>query len=118
MSSENTFLVELGCEELPPKALKTLAQSFHDGLCAGLKDAELGFGATHIFATPRRLAVKIESLQRSSLTDILRNAGLRLKPLLMLRATRAKRRLAGHAVVVLIFKKPSALKLIKVSGCA
>lgn len=62
MSSENTFLVELGCEELPPKALKTLAQSFHDGLCTGLKEAELGFGATHIFATPRRLAVKIESL--------------------------------------------------------
>jgi glycyl-tRNA synthetase beta chain len=35
--SAKDFLVELGTEELPPKALKTLAESFRDGIVSGLK---------------------------------------------------------------------------------
>ena len=57
------FLVEIGTEELPPKALKRLSQAFADGIEAGLKEAELSFGEVDIFAAPRRLAVRINDLQ-------------------------------------------------------
>jgi glycyl-tRNA synthetase beta chain len=57
-----TFLVELGTEELPPKALKNLAQSFEQAIAAGLTAANIGFGKTHVFAAPRRLAVSVEEL--------------------------------------------------------
>ena len=35
------FLVEIGTEELPPKALNTLANAFADGIKDGLAEAEL-----------------------------------------------------------------------------
>ncbi|MCT7359221.1 glycine--tRNA ligase subunit beta [Thalassolituus pacificus] len=57
------FLVELGTEELPPKALKTLSAAFTSGIEQGLKDAGLNFGAVVSFAAPRRLAVRIEALE-------------------------------------------------------
>ena len=62
MSSESTFLVELGCEELPPFALEPLSRAFADSLVANLAAAEIAHGTVHTFATPRRLAVKIEQL--------------------------------------------------------
>ena len=37
------FLVELGTEELPPKALKTLIASFKETIEASLKAEELSF---------------------------------------------------------------------------
>ena len=43
MSNLDTLLVELGTEELPPKALKKLGISFSDGILQGLKDANLQF---------------------------------------------------------------------------
>src|SRR5690606_11130597 len=57
------FLVELGTEELPPKALKTLSDAFTAGIEQGLQDAGLNFGAVVSFAAPRRLAVRIEALE-------------------------------------------------------
>nr|MBP8111951.1 glycine--tRNA ligase subunit beta [Agitococcus sp.] len=56
------FLVELGCEELPPKSLKILAESFLAGIEAGLKQAGLAYEGARYFAAPRRLAVHIDSL--------------------------------------------------------
>ena len=58
------LLVELGCEELPPKTLALLAQSFYDGVCNGLLDAGMAFDAdsSEVFYTPRRLAFRIASL--------------------------------------------------------
>ncbi len=56
------FLVELGTEELPPKALKALAESFRDGIVSGLKAAGLAHGDVAYFAAPRRLAVQISGL--------------------------------------------------------
>jgi glycyl-tRNA synthetase beta chain len=56
------FLVELGCEELPPKSLKVLAESFLAGIEAGLKQAGLAYEGARYFAAPRRLAVHIDSL--------------------------------------------------------
>ena len=60
--STQDFLVELGTEELPPKALKSLAQAYTDGIVAGLKEAGLQHGTVHSYAAPRRLAVHIENL--------------------------------------------------------
>lgn len=56
------LLIEIGTEELPPKALLTLATAFEQGVCAGLEKAGLTNGAVHGFATPRRLAVLVERL--------------------------------------------------------
>ena len=62
MASVNTLLIELGCEELPPGAIDALADSLANGLADGLRDAEVAFGQVRAYATPRRLAVMIESL--------------------------------------------------------
>ena len=56
------FLVELGTEELPPKALKKLAEAFLAGVEGGLKDAGLGYAKARYYAAPRRLAVLVEAL--------------------------------------------------------
>lgn len=64
--STDTLLVELGTEELPPKALKTLGLAFRDGIVAGLQQRELEHGQVQWFATPRRLAVLIRDLQLQS----------------------------------------------------
>ena len=53
------FLVEIGTEELPPKALKSLAEAFLAGVVAGLDRAEVAHGEARPFATPRRLAVRV-----------------------------------------------------------
>lgn len=57
------FLVEIGTEELPPKALQKLSNAFMDGIKAGLDEAELNYGDAAVYASPRRLAVRIEALQ-------------------------------------------------------
>lgn len=61
MTTQN-FLVEIGTEELPPKALKTLATSFADNVDAELNQAGLTFDKVEWFAAPRRLAVKVLNL--------------------------------------------------------
>ena len=61
MTTQN-FLVEIGTEELPPKALNTLATSFADTVEAELNQAGLSFDKIEWFAAPRRLAVKVLNL--------------------------------------------------------
>ena len=56
------FLLELGTEELPPKALKTLITALRETIEASLKAEELSFTAIKSFAAPRRLAVLVENL--------------------------------------------------------
>jgi len=56
------FLVELGTEELPPKALKTLSDAFTQGIQKGLENAGIAFGRVEAFAAPRRLAVRVRAL--------------------------------------------------------
>lgn len=64
MMNHQDFLVELGCEELPPKALKGLAESFFAGIRQGLDAAGLKYNdkTSRFFATPRRLAVLVTEL--------------------------------------------------------
>ncbi|CAM5186492.1 glycine--tRNA ligase beta subunit [Alishewanella longhuensis] len=60
--SAQDFLVEIGTEELPPKALKTLATALADNLVAELAKQELSHGTVAWYAAPRRLAVRINQL--------------------------------------------------------
>lgn len=62
MAQTADFLVEIGTEELPPKALTGLERSFSEQIRAGLETAGLNFAALRSFATPRRLAVSIDAL--------------------------------------------------------
>ncbi len=62
MTSDD-LLVEIGCEELPPKALKKLSLAFEENIVAEIKHAGLGYKSTRVFATPRRLAVIIKDLE-------------------------------------------------------
>ena len=61
-SEKHDFLVEIGTEELPPKALRLLEKAFAGDLAAELSKASLQHGEVKSFATPRRLAVVIRRL--------------------------------------------------------
>lgn len=56
------FLVEVGTEELPPKALRSLMDAFAENLTTVIDDERLLHGDVHAYASPRRLAVVIEKL--------------------------------------------------------
>ena len=58
------LLVEIGTEELPPKALRGLMDAFAANLRDALDDARLAHGELHAYASPRRLAVVVASLAR------------------------------------------------------
>jgi glycyl-tRNA synthetase beta chain len=63
-----TLLIELLTEELPPKALAKLGAAFAAGIVSGLKSRdflEAGSVAT-AYATPRRLAVSISEVRATS----------------------------------------------------
>ncbi|ACR67275.1 glycine--tRNA ligase subunit beta [Edwardsiella ictaluri] len=60
--TQQTFLVEIGTEELPPKALRSLAQAFADNFRTELDNAGLAHGDIEWFAAPRRLALKVAAL--------------------------------------------------------
>ncbi|MBK8535762.1 MAG: glycine--tRNA ligase subunit beta [Candidatus Competibacteraceae bacterium] len=62
MADLRDLLIEIGTEELPPKALFNLSLSFEQGIRDGLEKAGLPTTAIRRFATPRRLAVLIEQL--------------------------------------------------------
>ncbi|WP_440866402.1 glycine--tRNA ligase subunit beta [Symbiopectobacterium purcellii] len=60
--TDKTFLVEIGTEELPPKALRSLAESFAANFTTELDNAGLTHGDVSWFAAPRRLALKVAQL--------------------------------------------------------
>jgi len=64
MSAADDFLVEIGTEELPPKALRSLMTALGQGLELAVDEARLEHGAVHAYASPRRLTVLIENLER------------------------------------------------------
>lgn len=61
--SNRDLLIEIGTEELPPKALKSLAAAFNREIGKGLQKHNLQFAETETFATPRRLALLVKDLQ-------------------------------------------------------
>ena len=64
MSKADDFLVEIGTEELPPKALRSLMEAFGAGLLAAIDEASLEHGSVQVYASPRRLAVLVDDLAR------------------------------------------------------
>lgn len=64
MSKADDFLVEIGTEELPPKALRSLMTAFGVSLEAALDDVRLAHGKVTAYASPRRLAVLVKKLAR------------------------------------------------------
>ncbi len=63
--SAQDLLIELGTEELPPKALKKLSDAFSNGIVDGLKKAGFDINEVASFAAPRRLAVLIKNVAAS-----------------------------------------------------
>ncbi|TAL84960.1 MAG: glycine--tRNA ligase subunit beta [Rhodanobacter sp.] len=67
MTEHKALLIELGTEELPPKALDDLAAAFLRGICDGL--AKRGVAAeldlARAYASPRRLAVHVPGVPKA-----------------------------------------------------
>ncbi|ABM05400.1 glycyl-tRNA synthetase beta chain [Psychromonas ingrahamii 37] len=74
MAQEN-LLIELGTEELPPKSLRQLAESFASNVEAELNKAELSFDSVRWLASPRRLALVIANLSDSQADKIVEKRG-------------------------------------------
>ena len=74
MRTENC-LVELGTEELPPKALKSLGEAFATQFEAALTQADLSFGSVSWFAAPRRLAVYVSALAEGQADKVVEKRG-------------------------------------------
>lgn len=56
------FLLELGCEDLPARYVLPLANALKDGVTGGLTKRGVQIGVAKLFATPRRIAVLVESV--------------------------------------------------------
>lgn len=65
MSEARDLLIELGTEELPPKALPGLSAALHAGLVERLRDARFAFTTSRAYASPRRLAVLVEGVSNT-----------------------------------------------------
>ena len=74
MRTENC-LVELGTEELPPKALKSLGEAFATQFEAALTQADLDFDSVSWFAAPRRLAVYVSGLAEGQADKVVEKRG-------------------------------------------
>ena len=69
------LLIEIGVEELPPNAMRRLADAFADGLALALDEAGLERGAVTRHATPRRLAVTIDDVAAETAPAAIEKAG-------------------------------------------
>ena len=105
--SEKTFLVEIGTEELPPKALRSLAESFAANVTAELDNAGLAHGKIEWFAAPRRLALKVANLAASQPDREVEKRGPAIARRSTRKASQAKRLKAGRAVAASPLTRPS-----------
>ncbi|MEZ9265837.1 glycine--tRNA ligase subunit beta [Vibrio splendidus] len=69
------FLIELGTEELPPTALRSLAEAFASNFEADLKAAELSHEGIKWYAAPRRLALKVTALAEGQADKVVEKRG-------------------------------------------
>ncbi len=73
------ILIELGTEELPPKALLKLSKAFTDGVIDGLQKAGLNPASVEPFATPRRLAMLIKGVPLQQQDQVVEKRGPAVK---------------------------------------
>jgi glycyl-tRNA synthetase beta chain len=61
---KDDLLIELGCEELPPKSLEQIRDSFFASVCAGLEKNHIAFEMqdSRSFSSPRRLAILLRNV--------------------------------------------------------
>ena len=71
------LLIELGCEELPPKSLTRLGETLFEGVLSQLEKAEIAFdaNASKLYYTPRRLAVLVSNVAGSQPDQVLERKG-------------------------------------------
>lgn len=71
------LLIELGCEELPPKSLPLLGQALFDGFLNQLNKADLKFNVatSRVYYTPRRLVLIISDLAERQPDQVLERKG-------------------------------------------
>jgi glycyl-tRNA synthetase beta chain len=62
MTNTSDLLIEIGTEELPPKALSKLSAAFSQGIITGLKKAGLVASESISYASPRRLAIHLKDV--------------------------------------------------------
>jgi len=75
MTERKNLLIEIGTEELPPKALLTLSESFTQSIQLQLDEARLEYHQVESFATPRRLAVLVHEVQTAQDDEIVEKRG-------------------------------------------
>lgn len=73
--SDKNFLIELGTEELPPTALRTLAEAFAGNFATELQGADLAHQGIQWYAAPRRLALKVTALAGSQPDKVVEKRG-------------------------------------------
>jgi len=73
------LLVEIGTEELPPKALPGLSAAFTDGIAKGLADAGLDPAGLIAYAAPRRLAVWVKGVPKRQPDQTIERRGPAIK---------------------------------------
>lgn len=73
--SKRDLLIEIGTEELPPKALNTLSRAFESGVRAGLDRESLAYTDCKAFATPRRLALLFSGLDEQQQDKVVERLG-------------------------------------------
>jgi glycyl-tRNA synthetase beta chain len=71
------LLIELGCEELPPKSLDRLAAAFFGGVCDGLEASSIDFDRrqSRSLYSPRRLAVLVSNVAERQADRVLERRG-------------------------------------------
>lgn len=77
--STQDFLVEIGTEELPPKSLKTLSEAFSSAILEGLGALGLNYQTSQSFASPRRLAIRVQGLASQQPDKTIEKRGPSLK---------------------------------------
>ncbi len=73
--SNQDFLLELGCEELPQHSQLPLAQQLADQLSTLLNEARITYSKAQVFATPRRIAVLIKHMAEKQITESIQRLG-------------------------------------------
>ena len=77
--AKQDLLIEIGTEELPPKALDRLSVAFQSGVESQITQAGLGFESVQRFATPRRLALLFTQLDTAQADRTIERKGPALK---------------------------------------
>lgn len=79
MLDKQDLLVEIGTEELPPKALDRLSAAFQNGLETQLEQNGLSYDSIRRFATPRRLALVVSNLDSAQTDQVVERKGPAVK---------------------------------------